>query len=64
MISYVQLTFVFNAQVVATELYLQGMFNKQGFLACNICVNQAFYFSVGGSCFSRGNMQQCNKIIC
>jgi hypothetical protein len=57
-------TLVFNSQVVTPELFLQGVFNKQGFLACNICVNQAFYFSVGGSFCSRGNMQHCNKIIC
>ena len=41
--------FLFNAQVVAPELLLQGMFSKQGFLACHVYVNQAFYFSVGGS---------------
>jgi hypothetical protein len=49
--------FVFNAQVAALELFLQGLFNKLGFLACNIRINQAFYFSVGGSCCSRDYMQ-------
>jgi hypothetical protein len=27
-----------NIQVVAPEPFLQGLLNKQGFLACNICV--------------------------
>ena len=34
------------------------MFIKQGSLVSKFCVNHAHYFTVGGSTFSTGNMQQ------
>ena len=38
--------------------YVQGIFNKYGSLGCNCCVNQAFYFDVGGGSCSYGKMHQ------
>ena len=38
--------------------YVQGIFNKYGSLGCSCCVNQAFYFVVGGVNCSYGNMHQ------
>lgn len=36
----------------------QGMFSKYGSQACNFCVNEAFFFWVGGSTSSRSKMRQ------
>jgi len=37
------------------------MFTNYGSLSCNFCVNQAFYFSVGGSPCIGGNMEHVGK---
>jgi hypothetical protein len=37
---------------------LQGNFVKYGALACDFCVHQKFYFSIGGSTCNSSNMEQ------